>query len=73
MGFLFFLGGFWIIFSEFFIPKFLNYTSFLLLGLFCGLGGLSVNHLWGGGLDDTDSNGLPHVSKIMIKENLLND
>ena len=70
MGFLFFLGV-WIV-SEFFIPKFLkNYTSFLLLGLLCGLGGGAGNFLGGGGLDDTDSNSLPHVSEI-IEENLLN-
>merc|ERR1740129_1242118 len=60
MGFLFFLGV-WI-FCEFFIPKFLNYTSFLLLGLLCGLGGSARNILCGGGFDDTDSNSLPHVS-----------
>ena len=60
MGFLFFLGV-WI-FCEFFIPKFLkNYTSFLLLDLCCGLGGGAGNVLGGGGLDDTDSNSLPHV------------
>jgi len=33
----------------------------LLVGLLGGLGGLSSNLLGGGGLDDTDSNGLPHV------------
>ena len=71
MGFLFFLGV-WIV-CEFFIPKFLkNYTSFLLLGLLCGLGGGAGNFLCGGGLDDTDSNSLPHVSEI-IEEKLLND
>jgi len=62
MGFLFFLGV--VIVCEFFIiPKFLkNYTSFLLLGLLCGLGGSARNVLCGGGFDDTDSNSLPHVS-----------
>merc|ERR1719325_394905 len=35
--------------------------SLLLVGLLGGLGSLSSNLLGGSGLDDTDSNGLPHV------------
>merc|ERR1719273_2350050 len=35
--------------------------SLLLVGLLGGLGGLAGNLLGGGGLDDTDSNSLPHV------------
>jgi hypothetical protein len=65
MGFLIFLGV-WIV-CEFFIPKFLNYTSFLLLDLLCGLGGGAGNILGGGGFDDTDSNSLPHVSARKVK------
>merc|ERR1719336_2139659 len=38
-----------------------NRISLLLVGLLGGLGSLSSNLLGGGGLDDTDSNGLPHV------------
>jgi len=45
-----------------------NYTSFLLLGLLCGLGGSAGNILGGGGLDDTDSNSLPHVSEIIRRK-----
>ena len=36
--------------------------SFLLHGLLGGLGLLALLHLGGGGLDDTDSHGLPHVT-----------
>merc|ERR1711899_373523 len=35
--------------------------SLLLVGLLGGLGGLAGDLLGGGGLDDTDSNSLPHV------------
>ena len=36
--------------------------SFLLHGLLGGLGLLTLGDLGGGGLDDTDSHGLPHVT-----------
>merc|ERR1719347_720375 len=36
--------------------------SFLLVGLLGGLGSLALNDLDGGGLDHTDSHGLPHVT-----------
>ena len=36
--------------------------SFLLHGLLGGLGLLALGDLDGGGLDDTDSHGLPHVT-----------
>ena len=36
--------------------------SFLLVGLLSGLGGLALNYLDGGRLDDSDSHGLPHVT-----------
>ena len=36
--------------------------SFLLHGLLGGLGLASLHGLGGGGLDDTDSHGLPHVT-----------
>ena len=36
--------------------------SFLLVGLLSGLGGLALNYLWGGRLDDSDSHSLPHVT-----------
>ena len=36
--------------------------SFLLHGLLGGLGLLALQRLGGGGLDDTDSHGLPHVT-----------
>ena len=36
--------------------------SFLLHGLLGGLGLLALGDLGGGGLDDTDSHGLPHVT-----------
>ena len=36
--------------------------SFLLKSLVSGLGLLALSNLGGGGLDDTDSNGLPHVT-----------
>merc|ERR1711882_6166 len=36
--------------------------SFLLLGLLGGLGLGAFDGLWSGGLDDTDSDGLPHVT-----------
>ena len=36
--------------------------SFLLQGLVGGLGLLALKDLGGGGLDDTDSDGLPHVT-----------
>jgi len=36
--------------------------SFLLLGLLCGLGLTALHGLRCGGLDDTDSDGLPHVT-----------
>ena len=36
--------------------------SFLLHGLLGGLGLLALSSLRGGGLDDTDSHGLPHVT-----------
>ena len=36
--------------------------SFLLHGLLSGLGLLALGDLGGGGLDDTDSHGLPHVT-----------
>ena len=36
--------------------------SFLLQGLLGSLGLLALGGLGGGGLDDTDSNGLPHVT-----------
>ena len=36
--------------------------SFLLVGLLRGLGRLALHNLGGGGLDDADSHGLPHVT-----------
>ena len=36
--------------------------SFLLVGLLCGLGLASFDDLGSGGLDDTNSNSLPHVT-----------
>ena len=36
--------------------------SFLLVGLLGSLGGLALHDLGGGGLDDSDSHGLPHVT-----------
>jgi len=36
--------------------------SFLLVGLLCGLGLASFDDLGSGGLDDTNSDGLPHVT-----------
>ena len=36
--------------------------SFLLVGLLSGLGGLALNYLDGGRLDDSDSHSLPHVT-----------
>ena len=36
--------------------------SFLLHGLLSSLGLAALNGLGGGGLDDTDSDGLPHVT-----------
>ena len=37
-------------------------ASLLLHGLLGGLGLLALGNLGGGGLDDTDSHGLPHVT-----------
>ena len=39
-----------------------NYPSFLLQSLLGSLGLLALKRLGGGGLDDTDSHGLPHVT-----------
>ena len=36
--------------------------SFLLVGLLGSLGLLALHHLGGGGLDDSHSHGLPHVT-----------
>ena len=36
--------------------------SLLLVGLLGSLGGLALHDLGGGGLDDSDSHGLPHVT-----------
>ena len=46
--------------SELLLPQ--PSISFLLVGLLSGLGGLALNYLWGGRLDDSDSHGLPHVT-----------
>ena len=41
----------------------LHWVYLLLLhGLLSGLGLLALGNLGGGGLDDTDSHGLPHVT-----------
>merc|ERR1719219_2434104 len=37
-------------------------SSFLLVGLLRGLGCLALHNLGGGGLDDANSHGLPHVT-----------
>merc|ERR1712055_1104582 len=48
--------------GRFRVPKLpQNRISLLLVGLLCGLGSLARDFLGGGGLDDTDGNGLPHV------------
>merc|ERR1719318_827704 len=49
---------------RYFIPMWLPLlsVSFLLQGLVGGFGLLALRDLGGGGLDDTHSNGLPHVT-----------
>ena len=46
--------------GELLLPQPIN--SFLLVGLLRSLGRLALHNPGGGGLDDADSHGLPHVT-----------
>lgn len=58
------ISGFFVSFTCFNIyRKFSDsHSLLLLLGLLCGLGGGASGFLGGYGFDDTDSNGLSHVT-----------